>query len=199
MPDSTSNSQELLQLWQAGQSAAAQEIFDRYVQRLVHLARAQLAPRFSARIDPEDVVQSVYRSFFFHARHAEYVMRRSGDLWRLLAAITINKVRGQVAAHQAARRDVRREGTSSSDEDGNTLVQNVASGTDSPEEAAMLLEVVQQQLMQATLFERNVLKMRLSGSTVEEIAQGIERSERTVRRCLQKWEGELRQRLVRNE
>lgn len=199
MSGEPANSQELLHLWQAGESAAAQELFDRYVERLIHLARAQLSPRFSARIDPEDVVQSVYRSFFVHARQAEYVMRRSGDLWRLLAAITINKVRGQVATHQAAKRDVRREEVSSADESASALIDRATSRDHAPEEAVMLLEVVRQQLLRAKLLERQVLQMRLSGSNVEEIAREVQRSERTVRRCLQEWEGRLKQGLTSDE
>ena len=33
-----------------------------------------------------------------------YVLERQGDLWRLLAAITINKLRGQVKFHTAKKR-----------------------------------------------------------------------------------------------
>lgn len=62
------------------------------------------------KLDPEDVVQSAYRSFFRHAQGGRYELKRSGDLWRLLAAITMNKVKGQVEFHRAAKRSIDQEG-----------------------------------------------------------------------------------------
>jgi DNA-directed RNA polymerase specialized sigma24 family protein len=43
---------------------AARENFDRFARRLIGLARTRLDRRIRQKIDPEDVVQSVFRSFF---------------------------------------------------------------------------------------------------------------------------------------
>jgi RNA polymerase sigma-70 factor (ECF subfamily) len=102
-------SQELLLGYQAGESDAADLIFRRYVGRMVALARSRMSARLRQRVDPDDIVQSAYRSFFVHARTEEYVLRRSGDLWRLLASITLHKLYGQAERHTAARRSVARE------------------------------------------------------------------------------------------
>ena len=102
-------SHELLKLYQDGQSEAATAIFDRYVARLIALARARIAPKLKKRVDPEDVVQSAYRSFFVHAKNQEYQLIRSGDLWRLLASTTLNKLYGQIEKHTAAKRNIDRE------------------------------------------------------------------------------------------
>src|SRR6188508_3437537 len=56
---------------------AAMELFDRYVQRLVALVRVRLSPKLKRRIDPEDVVQSAYRSFFMHAQTGQFSLQRS--------------------------------------------------------------------------------------------------------------------------
>src|ERR1700679_4129725 len=59
---------DLLARWRAGDQQAATEMFHRYANRLILLARSRLSPRLSHRVDPEDVVQSAYRSFFADTR-----------------------------------------------------------------------------------------------------------------------------------
>ena len=75
--------------------SAAQQVFDRYTHRLVGLAYKNLSQRMQRRVDAEDIVQSVYRSFFQKAQEGRFTVERTGDLWKLLAAITIAKVKGQ--------------------------------------------------------------------------------------------------------
>ncbi len=103
------SSRELFALYKSGDSKAAGEIYDHYVARLIGLVRKRLSSKLSRRVDPEDIVQSAYRSFFLRARDEQYVLDEAGDLWRLLVGITLNKLYGQVERHTAARRDVARE------------------------------------------------------------------------------------------
>lgn len=91
-----------------GDERAAEQLFAQYVGRLTALARARLSPRLSARTDPEDVVLSAYRSFFVAAREGQFTLARSGDLWRLLVAITLHKLYRQVRRHEAASRSAPR-------------------------------------------------------------------------------------------
>lgn len=176
MVDHTSH--DLLTLYRAGDCDAAAEIFDRYVRRLVELARQRISTRLARRIDPEDVVQSAYRSFFIHARDGEFALQRAGDLWRLLAAITLNKLHGQVERHTAARRAINKEELTGIDPETQTREPT-------PDEVAGINE--QLQLMMSGLNQpaRQSLEMRLQGKTIEEIAVAINRSQRTVRRLLQ--------------
>ena len=58
----------LLERFRGGDDLAAAEIFNRYFGRLTALARSRLSPRLARRTDPEDIVLSVYRSFFVAAR-----------------------------------------------------------------------------------------------------------------------------------
>ena len=104
MVDQTSK--DLLVRYRAGDSRAANEIFDRYLRRLIELARKRISSKVARRIDPEDIVQSAYRSFFVHARDGDFVLQRANDLWRLLAGITLNKLHGQVERHTAQRREI---------------------------------------------------------------------------------------------
>src|SRR5689334_7407570 len=65
----------LLERFRRGHERAAAEIFDCYFQRLAGLARSRLSPRLASRTDPEDIVLSVYRSFFSGARRGRYALR----------------------------------------------------------------------------------------------------------------------------
>src|SRR4051812_40067650 len=99
----------LLERYRRGDDRAADALFARYVERLTLLARSRLSSRLARRVDPEDVVMSVYRSFFVEARDGRFVLGRGGDLWRLLASMTRHKLSHQVRHQTAGRRSVERE------------------------------------------------------------------------------------------
>src|SRR5438132_1018442 len=63
---------DLMAQWRQGDQQAAAVLFQRYSGRLIELVRRRLSNRLNQRFDPEDVVQSAYRSFFAHARDGEY-------------------------------------------------------------------------------------------------------------------------------
>ena len=73
-----------------GAPGSQHEVVQRYTQRLLGLARRQLPQRLRQRVDPEDVVQSVYRSFFRRLNEGCFHPRRL-PLFRLLAAMTFHK------------------------------------------------------------------------------------------------------------
>ena len=78
------DSVNLLSRFRAGDPLAAEELHSRYVQRLMALARTRISRKLGRRVGPDDVVQSVFRSFFTKARDQQFVLEHSGDLWRLL-------------------------------------------------------------------------------------------------------------------
>lgn len=177
-----SSSKELVRLFQAGSSTAATRLHDRYVRRLIALARSRLSPRLAVRIDPDDVVQSAYRSFFIHARNGAYVFERAGDLWRLLAQITLYKLHGQIEHQTAQRRNPERE--MSQDQDLQSLMST------EPTSEAVIAAIDQLHLIMKRLSEteRKIISFRLQGKSIAEIAADIQRSQRTVRRILQELE-----------
>src|SRR5207245_6051067 len=99
-------SAELMARWRGGDQQAADALFQRHAERLLALVRTRLSSQLARRFDPEDVVQSAYRSFFVGARDGRYVLTRSGDLWRLMVGITLNKLYRQVQHHQDRKRVV---------------------------------------------------------------------------------------------
>src|SRR4051794_184339 len=99
----------LLERYRRGDDRAADALFARYFERLTLLARSRLSSRLARRTDPEDVVMSVYRSFFVEARDGRFVLGRGGDLWRLLASMTRHKLSHHVRHQTADRRTIERE------------------------------------------------------------------------------------------
>jgi RNA polymerase sigma-70 factor (ECF subfamily) len=175
-------SQELLAQVRAGADEAAEELFARYAERLIALVRVHLSEKFAARFDPEDVVQTALRSFFCGVREGRYLLHHSGDLWRLLASIARHKLQHQVARHSAERRTVTRE--ISHPEPTNAGCSPLAS-IPSPSDAIVVADEIEWILNQLSPTEQRMFELRLEGYTLDEIAEDIQRSQRTVRRTMQ--------------
>jgi RNA polymerase sigma factor (sigma-70 family) len=184
-------STELLARFQEGDDLAAEEIFQRYIDRLTRLARGRLSPKLARRTDPEDIVMSAWRSFFLAARAGRFSLKRSGDLWRLLVSITMHKLYRQVRRHTAEMRAVGHELPS---DQAHALMQ-VAQHEPTPDEAVALAEEMEHVMSGLDDFGRRVLELRLQGETHAEIAADTKRSERSVRRRLMEIRGWLTQRL----
>jgi DNA-directed RNA polymerase specialized sigma24 family protein len=170
--------------------AAAEELFRRYAGRLTALARSRLSRALAARVDPEDVVQSAYRSFFLLARGEEIRLRESGDLWRLLVRITLRKVYRSARRHRADCRSVAREHPAPE------ATEVVAfSREPTPAEAAALVDELHAVLAPLSAVQRQMAEMCLQGYEIEAIAAAVLRSPRTVRRTLAALGSELEHRL----
>src|SRR5262249_56264835 len=73
----------------AGQNDAATQVFNRFAGRLLTLARKQLDPLVLQKVDPEDVVQSVFRSFFVQHGAGRFGDFESWDnVWGMLVVLT---------------------------------------------------------------------------------------------------------------
>ncbi len=92
-----------------GDNVAAQAIVNEYTDALVAVARRQIGPRLARRLDPDDVVQSTYRSLFVRMRDGQYELGSGQDLWKLLVTMTLNKVRRQARYHSTQRRNTQLE------------------------------------------------------------------------------------------
>ena len=177
----------------AGDEAAAREVFQRFVDKLVRLAQRQFDAVMRRRVDPEDVVQSAYKSFFLRYGAGKVDVHDWGNLWGLLTVITVRKCFDRVEHHRAACRDVHREAAGQRDA-GETAPGGEAVARDPmPEEAVVLAETVEQLLRSLEVEERPVLEMSLQGYTSQEISEQLGRSERTVRRLRER----VRKRLER--
>jgi RNA polymerase sigma-70 factor (ECF subfamily) len=180
----------IARLRQGDQDACALT-FKRYIQRLAALARVQLSTRLRQKLDPEDVTQSAFRTFFRGMKENRFRFRGWDDLWTILALLTLRKCGHQVEHFQAARRDVGREVravTLSQDSSASWL--RIAREPP-PDEAAMLAETIEQILVKLKESERSIFLLSLQGLSVQEISAKVDRSERTVYRVLEYVKREL--------
>ena len=155
-------------------------LFDRYAAKLERLARGNLTKAALRRIEPEDIVQSVFRRFFASVDRGVYDVPKGSDLWSLLMVIALNRVRGEEMSQRAQTRDVRR--TISFDDyqqpmtDPQLLTESDQAWSD------LLLEDALRELPE---LHREAVRLRLRNHEVAEIASLLNRSKRTAERILQ--------------
>ncbi len=161
------------------------ELYLRYARRLVQLARSQTPPEVAVRFDPEDVVQSVFRTFFRRAAGGAYDLPEGEQLWKLLLVISLNKVRSLCSFHRADKRNI-----------GNTVplypTQLSKESSRSNEPAFAVLEMTIKELLanQPEIYA-TVVTLRIDGHDVAEIAKKTKRSKRTIERVLQQFRQQL--------
>ena len=159
----------------------ASALFEQFAQRLIGLARLHLDVRLQHRIDPEDVVQSVYKSFLVRYGQVSLQDQETGGLWSLLTVITLRKCADRVRYHRAARRDIGRE-TAAAAPDLTEPWQAAVGREPTPDEAAVLAETVEKLLTALDVDERPIVELSLQGYSTQEISEQLGRAERSVRR-----------------
>lgn len=178
---------ELMNQLACGDHAAASAIYARYARQLFGLADARINQRLRSRVAPEDIVQSVFRTFFRRANDGEFSVDHSGALWRLLVQITLNKVGKQVERHQAGKRDVQLEGAL-----GELQIVDREAG---PADVAALTDELDSLMAHLNDSECRILRAALAGEPLPEIATTSDCSLWTVRRILRRIRHLLEERL----
>jgi RNA polymerase sigma-70 factor (ECF subfamily) len=176
---------DLMARLQSGDADAAADIFKRFSNRLIALARSRLDRLPRQKADPEDVVQSVFRSFFIRQAHEPFDLSSWDNVWGMLTVITLRKCGHRLEYYRAARRDVAREVFQPTSTDDSTRSWQAIAREPTPVEAALLAETVEQVMSGLKERERSVLTLSLQGYSVQEISEQIGRTERTVRRMLE--------------
>ena len=160
--------------------AAAQELFERFAHRLMALAHRHIGAGLRHKVDPEDVVQSAYKSFFLRYGTGNVDVVNWNSLWGLLTLITVRKCAERAGYHRAECRDVARE-VSLPRGDEATAWMDPLGREPTPLEAAVLNETVEQLLDGLDEEDRPILELSLQGHTTREISERLGRAERTVR------------------
>ena len=176
----------LLRQFQRGEAGAATLLYLRYAGRITSLAWAQRGQDLASRFDPDDIVQSIFRTFFRRAAEGVYDVPEGEDLWKLFLVIALQKIRDACSFHRAAKRDVRTtRSIEASDKIGATLPGQNEIGL------AELKMVVDELLGGLPATQRVIVELRIDGFRVDEIAQKTGRSRRTVERGLQEFRAQL--------
>ena len=168
-----------------GHDSMAQQVFDRYADRLIALARRRISQRLASRLDPEDVVQSVFRTFFQHAREGQFCIDDQDDLCKLLVRITVHKTLRQVAFHKAAKRDVSME--MGQGVEAQSHLEESLDREPTSDEAVAFLDHLEHFLTVFSPQERTIIEMRMQGYSNDEIVQKLGfSSDRKIRRIMER-------------
>jgi RNA polymerase sigma-70 factor (ECF subfamily) len=189
--DGHSQFDSLMQRLQRGDERAARDVFQQFAHRLVGLARSRIDDRYRRKVEPEDVVQSAFNSFFQRHADQQYQLADWDSLWSLLALITIRKCGHHVEHFRAACRDVVRESPLAAMDDQARQTWEVVAADPTPSQAAMLTETVETLMAGLAERERQIAMLALQGCTTAEISEQVARSERTVRRVLERIKHDL--------
>ena len=90
-----------------GDVDALNDLFARYHQTMVEVARRKLGPRLRLKEDPDDLAQTTFREATRDFGRYEY--QGQGSLLRWLVQILQNKIRDKAEFYSAGKRDVSRE------------------------------------------------------------------------------------------
>ncbi len=175
----------------AGDPHAARQIFQTYARRLIGLAAARLDRLIRVKIGPEDVVQSVFRSFFTRQREGRFDLHSWNDLWDILVVITLRKCCNHAAYFQAACRDVRREVAEPAGGEIAGEGWEAVAAEPTPEDALQLAETVELLLNSFQEAERAILELSLQGHAVADISAQVGCTERKVYRVRARAKDEL--------
>jgi RNA polymerase sigma factor (sigma-70 family) len=184
--------QDLAARLREGRESAAEQVVREYTNRLIGLARKRLPSDITAKVDPEDVLQSALNSFFERYKDGQFDKVDSRDaFWRLLAQITARRCNRKIDEFFAECRDVRRETNFRGATDFSGPDWDAVAPDPTASEAAILAETEDKLVRESDPKDRPIVELTLKGYSVAEIAERVERSERTVERVRKR----LRERL----
>lgn len=175
-----------------GSEGAAGQLWQRYFDRLVRLARRRMSGAAQRSADEEDVALSAFHSLCEGAARGRFgQLHDRDDLWRLLVVITARKAADRAQYERRGKRSVHRTVTESglvSSRDiasGAAGLDGLASREPTPEFALLLAEASEHRLNQLhSPILRQVALWRLEGYSTDEIAEKLGCTRRTVTRKL---------------
>jgi RNA polymerase sigma-70 factor (ECF subfamily) len=181
----------LLRRYRLGQEDAATQLYVRYAERLRALAAAQCSSALARRVEPDDIVQSVFRTFFRRVMRGGYNVPAGGELWNLFLVIALNKIRSLATFHLAAKRDVRLVKT------GDTLDRALDDVAQTDQSALDVLRLIIDEILDSLpAVQRQMIELRIQEYEVAEIAERTSRSKRTVERVLQQFRKRLQREMA---
>jgi RNA polymerase sigma-70 factor (ECF subfamily) len=181
-----SSDHSLLRRFRRGSQDAATQLYLRYAHRVRALVKANCSAELARRVEPDDIVQSVFGRFFRRVSQGDYDVPPGEELWGLFLVIALNKIRAMETFHRAGKRDVRHT------VDGAPL-EAVAEARPGEDDLALLQLAIDEALEKLPPLHRTMVELRIRGHEIAEIAEQVGRSKRTVERNLQDTRKKLRQ------
>lgn len=170
-----------------GDSTSAQQLWNRYFQRLLAFAERKLHGRTGSS-DAEDVALAALASFFVRARSGQFpLLTDRSELWPLLVKITACKAYNELERAGAQKRggQVGREVPLFEVDGGSTMGDGLLSDEPTPEFAAQVAEECARLLgLLADPLLVRIAERKLEGHTNAEIAAQLDLCERSIERKL---------------
>lgn len=172
-----------------GDSLAVQNLWDRYFERLVRLAKKRLGNSPKRVADEDDIAQNVFHSLCRGAKAGRFTdINGRDDLWWLLLGITRQKVADHVRKETAQKRgpsQVQNESGLNANKSQGFFLDQLLGDEPSPEFLAILNEENERLLNLLRDDQlRRIAIWRIEGYTVEEIAVNLGISTRAIERKL---------------
>ena len=182
---------------------AARIIWERFAPRLTQLVRRHLDHRIFRREDEQDILQSMFASFYQGQYLGKTTPASRQELWKLLVRITMCKVVNTAHRHLADRRDIRRERSERPCDSDNSrfadwMRDQVDRAQPTPQDRAAVVEEVERLLHLLPEELRQIVLWKLEGFTNAEISPMIGRTVRSVELKLQLIRKILEKEIVRD-
>lgn len=175
-----------IELVKVGDSEAANRIWQHYFDRLVRSVRGRLYGQNRAVSDEEDIVLSVFDSFYLAAEKGRFPdLADRDDLWHLLLRMAARKVVDKRRHDQRQRRggDIKIHALDPTGGDEG-LIEAIGDEP-SPEMVLMMAEAVEQIFSHLGVGPlRDLAGAKLEGYSNAELAKRFDCSERTIERRL---------------
>jgi RNA polymerase sigma factor (sigma-70 family) len=184
---------DLVQRLESGDTEAAALLFDRHARRLIGLARRRLEERVRPKADADNVVNSVIRTFCRRASERPFNLDGPDALWAVLVEITLRKCGRWNRHFRTRKRDIRREQTPPPLADSDCDNEPLDAAGPSPEDEAVLREMVERLLQGLDERARAVCEMRLQRYEIGEIAVALKCSEATINRKIRQIKDRMNQ------
>ena len=171
-------------------------ILSHYLPKLIRLAERNLSPQLRRKIDENDIGGTVMRTIIRQAREGVLTIEESEDFWKLLVAITLNKVRKKARFWKQQKRSISREQELAAD---GPKMEDIAVDLSAPlndptddegQAFAAILEKLSGNLDETC---QNVLALKMEGLTHIQIAEKLGVSTRSVTRYVTRIQQELGQ------
>jgi len=201
LPDGfqTDETAQLVSRAQGGDVDALNDLFRRYHQTMVEVARRKLGPRLRLKEDPDDLAQTTFREAT--RDFSQYRYQGEGSLLRWLIQILHNKIRDKAEFYSAGKRDLSRERNMESDDS-----QGAPTTRDMTSADLSVTQVVQRdenfELLRESIGElspehrKAITLVFFQGKSLREAGQLMDgKSEDAVRMMLRRAEGKLGERL----
>ncbi len=185
MSDATST-RVLLERFHGGDAAALNELYSRYVTRVLAAVRARLGAELRNKVESWDIVQDAMLASLRNIGDFQY--NSEGAFLKWLVQIVENRIRDQIDHHHAERRDHRREvSVENVRSPGSSAPLDIAgrSGLPTPSQILMLNEdfaLLEQALDQLPADSRDlIIAVKLQARTYQELADETGKTPDAVR------------------